>query len=105
MKSASNMMAKWYQKAIIPGAADELLHDVGQADSQRGRTAGTRDDAFLAHVRRGLRQDVRGDVDIGQAEAVHPLRRRLDSSAGQGREARSWRSRFRGQWKWPRPKP
>ena len=46
MNSASNMMAKWYQKPIMAGPAEPLLHDVGDAHGQGGGAAGARDDAI-----------------------------------------------------------
>ena len=42
MNSASNMIAKWYQNALRPVAAEDLVQHLGHAERQRRRAAGAR---------------------------------------------------------------
>ena len=55
MNSASNMIAKWYQNALRPVAAEHLVQHLGHADRQRRCAAGARDDRLLADALGGLR--------------------------------------------------
>jgi len=55
MKSASNMMRSGTQSAVrvLPTqGGGEAGKDVGDADRERGRAAGARDQRLLAHLRR-----------------------------------------------------
>ena len=51
MKSASNMIAKWYQSAFSARAAERAREDLGHADGEARRAAGAREQRVLAHLR------------------------------------------------------
>ena len=68
MNSASNRIAKWYQKAIMVLPPTTLGEDVGHADRQGRCAAGARDDGVLADVAGGLRQHFRRDHEAHLAD-------------------------------------
>src|SRR5918994_1731073 len=82
MNSASNMMAKWYQKACIatPPKMVEKIWDIPSANV--GAPAGPGDYALLADVVGGVLERLRGDAE---AEAVDGLRGRLHGVADDAR--------------------
>ena len=68
MNRASNMIAKWYQKALSAAAAEDAGEDLRHADGQGGRAAGAGDERLLLDRVGGRLQLVRGD---GEAEVGH----------------------------------
>ena len=50
MKSASNMIAKWYQSAEQALAADRAAEDLGHADGEGRRAAGAVQERLLADL-------------------------------------------------------
>ena len=83
MKSASNMIAKWYQSAFSVGAAEHAREDLRHADGEARRAAGAREQRVLADLARQLAERDRLEREAPAADHVgRPARRVVPITAG-----------------------